>query len=177
MNAAQAWTLLVDDVDPGPATDVRRYWSGEGDLSFEGQTWRGTRFGDVALIQLSAVEFKQGSPDRRVTLSVLLNEEALKQSLHGDIGPVGLTLGFLHSEDDGATWARTPEGTFYGRASNGRIDESEVYSVDSESFLGDIDRSEPVYWSREAHVARYGANAKGFEQDTSNITVPWPPFG
>ena len=175
-----AWTCFIHDTSTAAGLQPLRLWSGEGDLVFEGQTWKGMQRGDASLMALGAVEYKEGQPDRRVTVSIALTDAMLEQALSEDIGPYGVEVGFLYSTDDGLTWNRTPEGTLYGRASNGRISTDNVYTIDVESFLGDLDRSEPVYWSREAYVAQYGADAKGFEQTAElasrGATVSWPPF-
>ena len=158
-----AW--LIDLID----TEYH-FWSGDTDLDFMGTTYLGRNF-----LTLSGAESSVDAPNRRMTISFIVADNTLRSELLQDIGPVTVQIQWLHSSDRGMTWALVPR-KFVGRLSRPQI-VGGVYTIEIETFGGDIDRGRPVFWSDEDQRRRFPGD-KGMEymrQLAEGVEISWPP--
>lgn len=152
---------------------VLRLWTGEGDLEFGGQTWRG---GGAAL-RVSEVETASGEPDRRVTLTLSGIPRDLRREFLQDEGPLPVTVGWIYSTDRGGTWTEIPI-SFRGRLSTPALSDG-VLTVEIETQRGDVDRGRPLRWSHEDQQRRFPGDL-GMEYmrklaHDDGIETGWPP--
>ena len=135
-----AWIAHLDGVD-------LRFWTGEGDLTFKGNTYK-----SVGITDISELTDELGERDGRMTISLLLLPGADKTTLLTDIGPVEVTIQLIVSNNYGLTWTEQPI-KFIGRLSNPRIDDN-IYTVELERYSGDVDRGYIRLWSHEEQMSR-----------------------
>lgn len=150
-----------------------RFWSGEGDLSFDSVTYTGAG----QLIEISPAEVDLKSQNRRLTASLALNDDpAIRQAFMQDPGPLTVEVNWIYSEDNGKTWTRLPR-KYVGRLSNPKF-VNNVYQVELETYAGDVDRGRPRRWSDEDQRAYYPGD-KGMEYmrelEQGIDKVLWPP--
>ena len=148
-----------------------RYWTGEGQLSFQGKQWTGGLG-----IQLSDVTTAIGAPSRRMTASFAVVNRPLRLALLDDPGPLQVEIQWLFSKDAGKSW--TAIGSkFVGRLSTPKITNG-VYTVELETYTGDIDRGKIAKWSHERQMSRTAAVDRGMEMSNDlevGIESKWPP--
>ncbi len=146
-----------------------RFWTGEGDVTLNSQVYQGRPF-----ITLSAAETTLGAPDRRLTVSFPVTDRTLRQQLLQDPGPLTIKILSIYSTDRGQTWNIVPS-LFVGRLSKPVIRDG-VYSIEIETYGGDVDRGRPLKWSDEDQRARSSGD-RGFEDVralASGIETRWP---
>ena len=170
----RGWTVHIDASRIRVGGEVvSRYWSGEGDLEIDGHVWRGTRHEDGGqLARVGAVEFTQSVAGRRVVIEMAVTAEAVRRLVQVDLGAIGIVVGWVY-RDSAGFWQRVPR--FY----SGRIGRSGVkngvFSVEVETYLGDVDRGVPLYWSHET-AADGDLYAEQARRLASGIDTRWPPF-
>ena len=165
MASLRAWTLYMDaqhiidremtmadlSLEPTPESPPVRWWSGEGTLHFENLTWSGAQIADGMLMDIGEVPDAPNLEAPQVKARLAVSDESLLRLMSVDPGPLHLEVGWLRSNDYGATWLRTPR---YLRGRLGRIptspDGGEV-QINIESYLDDLDRGNTVYWSAATH--------------------------
>lgn len=163
MAVLRAWTLLIDaehivtrertmaelSLEPTPESPPVRWWSGEGTLDFEGLLWSGAQMADGMLMDLGRVPDLPNLDAETVTARLAVTNESLRRILNTDLGPLHLEIGWIRSDDYGASWIRTPR---YLRGRLGRVTlaAGEV-EVTIESYLDDLDRGNTLYWSAATH--------------------------
>lgn len=171
------WLMTFPDHNP-----VYRFWSGEGDLSLDGHTWAGRSW-----VSLSAAENALDGPDKRMTVSLAVSTTSdepaereamrhLRTILMQDPGPLEVVIEWIFSRDHGQTWQRLP-ATFAGRLSNPVIRDG-VYSIEIETWAGDVDRGRPLKWSDEDQRARApGDRGLEYMRQLSEgiVDARWPP--
>lgn len=154
-----------------------RFWSGIGDLEFDGFTWNGVRSpnNDSALMSVSAVEFSEDAPNRRAQITLDASPPEIRDQLLQDFGPLTVELGWIYSEDDGRNWRRIPR-LLVGRLS-GPIIEGGLYTVDIETYTGDGDRVRPLIWSHATQMRLYPNDLGLVHVNTiaSGFETTWPP--
>ena len=168
-----AWVMEIAGV--GPMREVFRIWSGLGDLDWNGVIWKGTDSDNGAIVAVSSVTDAVGSPNNRATISVSVPSEAVRELLAADIGPVTTVLQYIYSLDNGRTYRATSAG-LAGQLSNPRFGDG-IYTVEIETWSGDVDRGEPKFWSDETQRAEYPGD-KGFEFVRAleqGLEIKWPP--
>lgn len=146
-------------------------WSGDEPLNFMGKVYQPGNF-----INLQHASSEVGVPVRRMTASFAVAAPALRATLLQDSGPLLVTARFIYSDDNGATW-NLVGNRFMGRLSNPRM-AGGVYSVEIETYGGDVDRGRPNRWSHEAQVKRGGGGDLAFEMGAklaSGLETRWPP--
>ena len=163
MAVIRAWTLYIDadhivnreatmaevSLDPTPEEPPVRWWSGEGTLHFEDLLWSGAQTADGMLMDLGAVPDAPNLEAEQVTARLAVTEPALRRILNTDLGPLHLEIGWVRSNDYGATWTRTP---VYLRGRLGRVTlAAGEIEISIESYLDDIDRGNTLYWSASTH--------------------------
>ena len=171
-------TLYIADTDPAAdKTTPRRWWTGSEDLVFEGHTWRGSAAADGsgALMEVGDISQTMDIAGQRTVVRLAMNGESIRHALSVDLGAVPLEIGTLYSEDEGRTWLRAP-WLYSGRLSEMRIVDG-VLEASLETFLGDLERSNPLWWSHATQIARApGDNA--FAQSSelaADYELRWPP--
>ena len=135
----------------------------------------GTVYQGRPFIQLSRAETTLGAPDRRLTASFPVTDAQLRQELLQDPGPLTVVIRSVYSSDGGLTWSIVPT-KFVGRLSKPVI-KGGLYTIEIETYGGDVDRGRPLKWSDEDQRARYPGD-KGLEymrQLASGIDTRWPP--
>ena len=155
-----------------PTSDpVHRFWSGDDDLTLDGKTYEGRNF-----ISLSGAEASVDAPRNRMTASFAVVTPALRQALMQDPGPLTVVIEWIYSNDQGQTWRKAPR-KFVGRLSRPVIRDG-VYTIEIETFGGDIDRSSPLKWSHEDQMARSpGDRGLEYMAEISELMGDraWPP--
>ena len=164
--------------DPGDATihwlarlDTFHFWSGSGDLDYDGETWRGA----YGVVEVSETEQDISAPSQRVTITVGIADNTLRAALLQDEGPVVVELRWIYSTDSGLTYVPLPR-RFMGRLSRPTMSDG-LYRAELETYDGDIDRGRPKYWSHETQIAEY-PDDNGLEAMRAlgaGIDVSWPP--
>ncbi len=145
------------------------FWSGEGTLTFNSKTYEGAPF-----IRVSASQSSVGAPRRRLQVSFALTDRTTRLAFLQDPGPLTVEVTWIHSTDNGATWQLAPR-KFVGRLSNPVISGG-VYTIEIETYGGDVDRGVPLTWSDDDQQKRFPGD-KGFEylrQLASGIDTSWP---
>ena len=149
-----------------------RFWSGDYDLTFDGETYQGRNF-----VNLSPAEAGIGSPNTRLVASFSVVDPTLRAAFLQDLGPVMVTIEYIYSADGGLSYQIIPGGRkFVGRMSNPVIKDG-IYRVELETYGGDVDRGRPLRWSHEDQLRRYPGD-KGLEfmrELEEGVEVKWPP--
>ena len=145
-------------------------WSGDEQLTFDGNTYQPGHF-----ISIQHASNEVGVPNRRTTASFAVVDPTMRAALLQDDGPVLVKVRFLQSTNRGKTW--TAVGNQHlGRLSNPRLADG-VYSVEIETYRGDIDRGRPIKWSHERQVKRDDEGDLAFEMASQlavGIETRWP---
>ena len=147
-----------------------RFWSGEGDLTIGGEVYQGNNF-----ISLSTAEASLDAPRRRMTASFPAIDAALRAALMQDPGPLVVEIRWIYSLDHGQTWLFVPR-KFVGRLSSPVI-RAGTYTIEIETFGGDVDRGRPLRWSDEDQQRRFPGD-RGMEymrELSEGIDTKWPP--
>lgn len=164
------WLLDFESQD---TTQTGRYWwSGQGDLIYDSKTYKGTTSDAGVLMELSAVSFTEDLPNRRATFRLAVTPLSIRQALGVDLGAVKVKIQWLYSDNLGSTWTRIPR-SFIGRLSNVTITDG-VMTGEIETYLGDIDRKNVIYWSDEDQQAKYPAIYKADLYQTKAATTGTP---
>lgn len=170
-----AWTVRVDSPRirrmDAPAN---RWWSGEGDLVFEGQTWRGATWpGGGSLMDVGPATFTAGMPSGRLVIRVAVGSRDALQAFSTDFGAVDVQVGWLQRESRFAPWQRVPRYA-EGWLGQGRLRGGELH-IEVDTDLGDIDRGVPEWWSHETADPGdlYAEQAQEIAEAHED---PWPPF-
>ncbi len=146
-----------------------RYWSGDGSVTYDGETWEGASF-----IEISQSEKSLGAPNKRLSAFFrLTTDQAYAEALQ-DPGPLQVQIDWVVSEDHGQTWTKVRR--VIGKLSAPKIGPNDVYTIEVETYAGDADRGNPLYWSHEHQKAAY-PDDEGFEHMASlsaGIKGTWP---
>ncbi len=131
-------------------TPVYRFWSGADDLTLDGETYQGRSF-----IALSPAEASLEAPDRRMTASFHMGPLTTAQRIEllQDPGPLTVQIEWIASTDQGQSWTRMPR-KFVGRLSRPAI-RNGIYTIEIETYGGDVDRGRPLKWSHEDQQGRF----------------------
>ena len=160
--------LITVETDP-----VTRLWTGVGSLTIGGHGFTG---GGAAL-SVSAMELTSGEPDRRMKIEISGIPNSLRGKFLQDIGPLPVLIEWVWSSDSGATWNKLRDIQFRGRLSSPSFANG-VFSVELETYRGDVDRGAPRLWSHEVQQRRT-AGDKGMEYmrllSREGIETGWPP--
>ena len=168
------WTLHFDSERiKREGMTQNRWWSGLGDLMLETHTWLGARYPDGGmLLSVGDVKYTQTLPGRRTTIQLAVTPESLRRLLLTDLGAIDVTLGWIYRRRFGP-WTRIPR---YFRGRLGQADTADGrFSAEVETYMGDIDRGVPLYWSHE--TAEDGdLYAEQAAELAGGIETRWPPF-
>ena len=168
------WTAEIAGI--GLAKTPYRVWSGIGDLTLGGKKYKGTEFDGGSLAGISPIDTSTSSPVSRASVRIAVPNTAVRAMLAYDVGPVNVVVKHILSSDGGRKWIQLPTG-ISGRLSRPSFDvEGSIYSVEIETWSGDIDRGDPVLWSDEDQRARHPGD-QGFEFARTyedGIEVQWP---
>ena len=172
-----AWTLYFSSsrITDSEGNTINRWWSGEGDLTFEGHTWKGTKNKKGSLIEISEASYTENLPDRRLTARMAVTNDSVRRLLTIDLGSVDVQIGWIYNTNyfHPDSWNRVPR-YFNGRIGRSVISQG-VFECEVETYLGDIDRGVPEYWSYETSVPgdRYAEQAREL---AGGLEIRWPPF-
>lgn len=168
--------LTVSDIDRrAEVTQPAYWWNGEGDLVFEGKTWRGPGGPYGNFVGTNDIEQETNLPDERAAVEILLDSDTAWALWSQDLGPVRVELGFIYLK--AGVWTRIPR-RIKGRLSELGIDPARnMVDFEIESPHGSIIRGTPKWWSHATQSAEFpGDNA--FEQAAVNAASNdrrWPP--
>lgn len=161
------WTL---DFGLPDAAETYRFWSGDHDILFEGQTYRGAG-------QLMAVSSAEIGPDGQpeITVSIAAGDAGLREALIEETGPVPVIVRWIYSSDNGLTWNDT--GLIVSGFLSSPLLSDGVYTATIATYSGDVSRRTPHRWSAEDQRAR---NAQDGGMDDMRrlgrgIEIGWPP--
>ena len=155
MSRRVAWLLTFSDLDPGAPVKVGRWWSGEGQLTFETLVYDGAMGPNGSLLEVGDVEQTADQAGRRATLRLAVPAPAVRHALSRDLGSVAAEIGWIWSAD-GVTWTRIPR-RYKGRLSETRIVDG-VLSATIATYWDEMDRGRPLYWSDATQRARAPAD-------------------
>lgn len=167
------WALTVEDLGV-PETD-RHWWSGEGDITIDGTTYKGATVDGQVLIGISPLEHSVDQPNKRMRIQVAIDKGSLRDILAEDVGIVGVRVRWIVSGDAGQSWYDLGR-SFFGRLSAPVISGG-VYSMELETYLGDADKGSPLQWSDETQQVQYPGD-RGFEYVrglADGFEHKWPP--
>ena len=156
---------LANFVDSG-----YRFWSGDGNLTIGGVTYQGRNF-----ISLSTAEASLDAPRRRMTASFTIFDSTLRRALLQDPGPLTVEIRWIYSIDNGVNWLMVPR-RFVGRLSTPVIRDGR-YTIEIETYGGDVDRGRPLKWSHEDQMRRFPGD-RGLEYMraiSEGVEISWPP--
>ena len=148
-----------------------RIWSGESELELNRKTYLPGN-----MISIAHATNETGAPSRRASASFAVADPSVRAALLQDEGPTLVEVQFLHSTDRGITWTIVG-GRYLGRLSSPLLRDG-VYSVEIETYKGDIDRGRPAKWSHERQVKRGSGGDLAFQMSAklaSGIETRWPP--
>ena len=154
------------------------FWTGEGDLSFDSKTWRGTTYDGIATVQASPIQnVRQGAPSRVVVnIAVGTPLDTIRhQIVSKDPGPIAVIIRMIYRNSPSDAWTELARKRI-GRLSNPTFING-MWSYEIESYSGDIDRYAPKRWSHPDQIAEHPGDmffefAAGYESGTD---VKWPP--
>ena len=189
MSQSVAWLLSFSDVDPSKdVVSPRHWWSGEGDLVFEGVTYRGASGPNGQLLEISDVSHTIDLPSARAQLQVAATAASVRHALSVNFGAVRVEVGWIWTNDPwlpqpaAGRWNRIPR-RFIGRLSKPRVKDG-VMLAEIETLLGDTDRGTPAYWSDATQRARVRADRTSNAADAAfaqasalagDFDLRWPP--
>ena len=158
---------------PGP---VWRWWSGEGDATFNGQVYQGalTRAG-ATLMELEPVEWTVERPDIRAKIRVGMQSEVVRRLWQQRLGTIAVDIQWVVSEDGGETYRDLGRG-IVGRISEPRY-HGGVVEADIETWLSD-DNLPVKKWSLEGGQLRAGPTNMFFSYSSElareGLEIAWP---
>ena len=133
---------------------LRRWWTGENDLEFDGNTWEGTYDSDQgSLIRIDPVQESESNPDIRLKFTLSVTEDTVRDMLVRDIGSPLVKLYWIRSRDGQSNWIKVPR-SYTGRISRTSF-RNGLLVVEVETLLGDVDRGIIRYMSDESHRQQY----------------------
>ena len=147
------------------------YWSGDEDLDIGGDVWE-----PMVAINVEHAKSELGAPSRRARVQLAVTDPQLRSALLQDPGPLGIEVSWFTSDDRGISWSVVPT-RFVGRLSAPEISGA-TYSMDVETYSGDVDRGRPVKWSHERQMTRDGSVDRGMEMAARlsvGFETKWPP--
>lgn len=164
MTIAIGWLAEFDGFDIN-------LWSGDSVLNFDNKVYQPGHF-----ISLDHAGSEIGTPTQRLRASFPVTDPGVRAKLLEDEGPVLVRGRFIFSNDNGLNWT-VGGNPFVGRLSNPRLSAGS-YSVEIETYGGDVDRGRTVKWSHERQVKRGSGGDLAFEmagQLESGLSIRWPP--
>ena len=150
--------------------DGERFWSGDYDLTFLGQVYRGAD----RLMAVSAVELgPENHPE--VTFSVAVADATLRESLLRETTAIPITVQWIYSTNDGVTW-KTTGFQVSGFLSAPLISDG-IYSATVATWSGDATRRTPRQWSPDGQRSRNvnDAGMNDMRRLGQGIQISWPP--
>ena len=172
MTAIVAWLAYFPAVGAPLNQPAYRFWSGTGTLEYLNEDWLGAG----SLISVGAAETSINQPTRRMTIALsTAGDEVLRQQLMQDPGPLEIEVRWIYSEDQGLSWLLVPR-LFKGRLSRPVIADG-IYTIELETYAGDVDRGRPVKWSDSDQRRRDSTdNGMGYMTTlASGFERRWPP--
>ncbi len=147
------------------------FWSGIDELTFDGETYIGA--GHV--ISLGVAEASTGTQDKRLTAQISAADLDLRAALLQDPGPVPVEVSWIYSNNSGRTWTRVPRSV-KGRLSKPQIKDG-IYTIEMETYSGDIDRGRQINWSHEEQLRRHPGDLcfQDIRSLSLGIDTRWPP--
>ena len=165
------WTAILVQINANP---IERYWTGDNDLIFGGDTYSSTG----KLLGVGQLEQRVDVPNNRLQLVFALTDTSVRAKFLVDRGPLDTIVTFIKSTDSGATWSRT------GWAVTGKLStpliSDQTAIIEIETFKGDVDRGRVIVWSDEEQQRRNPGD-RGFAYLRSTIhqnpkrNLRWPP--
>ena len=153
-----------------------RFWLGEGDLTFAGQTYRGVMGSNGAAMSIGQMTAGTSIGSERLTIQIATTTLAAKEWAQNDYGPMDAVVEWITSTDLGKTWITTGR-SYKGQISNGDYDvNTQVFSAEIESQAGLQDYRVPLVWDHANQQVRYPGDL-GFEfadDLASGIEIRWP---
>ena len=141
--------LIEFHTDDPRYENIRRQWTGVGNLNFDGFVWHG--MGNILSISPSTNSVQQ--PTNRMTVSFVVRNNRTMHRLLTLTDALMITTQWIFSSDEGQTWAAS--GLKYtGRLSGPRIANG-VYSVELETFRGSAQKGRLFKWSEQSQLNRH----------------------
>ena len=166
--ARTAWTFEVEGTD-------LLLWSGFQPMTFSGKTYMGCSDEDGnCLVSVSEVEQSLDQPNRRMTVALAMTDPAVRARFMQDFGPLPVRIQWLLGGWQG-TGFRSTGFSFHGFMSKPKLLDG-LYTVEIETYLGDVDRGEPVKWSHESQQVRHPGDIgfNSMRQLASGLEIKWP---
>jgi len=173
MTLRSEW-LLTLEYPPGFASNslgrVFRFWTGDGDLTLSGVTYRST----VNLVQIDGVESRLNETANRPRVSFSGINNRLRPLFLADPGRVEVEIGAVRLDSDG-NWLSMPR-VVRGILTD-PVMQSELYTFEVTPEELDIDRGDVEYWTDEDHRRRYPDDGVFRHSRTlaDGVDIRWPP--
>ena len=176
-----AWLLWMQDTAPGMAGDQPgRWWSGHGELTFEGQTWIGAKVNPAqddraAIVGITTVEQTIDLPGKRTTIQMAVTPAAQQVLMGVDFGTIEVEIGWIARENDWDAWERIPRRR-RGLLSDASISDG-IWTGVVETLLGDVERRRNIVLSGPTQRALYPTDA-AYDQASelaADRDFRWPP--
>ena len=166
-------TVVIWTLELSGAT-VRRWWSGEGELTLGGLVYEGTSEEQGALMNVTSVDFEADLPNRRTQIQASVTNESERRMSQQDLGFIQATVRW-HWSTDRITWTTIPKFV-QGYLSRPTMTDG-ILSAEIETFRGADLAVEDCLWSVEEQKRLYPDDTSfrqvGELQD--GIDIAWPP--
>ena len=150
---------------------VLHYWTGKGNLVLGGNTYLGVG----QALSISETEYRTGSPDKRLTISLGVIPPLMRAKFLQDVGPILVEVNWILRSGPGASWSiLTP--VYRGRLSNPEM-AGGVLKVQLETLRGDVEKGRPLRWSHEDQQTRSGDRGMEYMRSLAGkgVETTWPP--
>ena len=165
---AVIWTLTLSG-----ATE-RRWWSGEGDLTINGQLYEGTIENNGALMNVTSVDFEDGLPQRRTQVQISVTDESIRRVMQQDMGFVEARVDWYWSQDF-INWTRIPK--FVQGFVSRPIMTDGILTAEIETFRGASLAVADCFWSQDEQERLYpdDTSFRQVSELEDGIDISWPP--
>ena len=153
-------------------TDIRRWWTGENDLSFDGQSYEGTATDKGgSFINITPIERTAGTPNIRGTITMAVTNETFQRMYQQDRGIVSAKVVWIWL--DGRAWRQTGQ-SFDGFLSHIRMQDG-LLTAEIETVRGGAFPQQVNYWSHEEQQRNYPGDLffEFAEEIEKGIEVQW----
>ena len=177
--SVQAWCVRISAFDL--TSSVIRLWNGAGELTYDGQTWLGTRGTYGTPIAIGRMESSIAQLDDRLEIVIAVTTDASKGYFRLDRGPSVVRVEWLTTDPTEHRYVSTGR-VVEGRMSGGEYDvEDGVFRAEVLTAADLIDRRSPVRWNHEYWFKTQGQKTppvvdKGFiyAADLEGSEIRWP---
>ena len=166
--------MLVDIMDPDNRWPRDRLWTGAGDLTYQGQVYKGLGL----ITSFAALPI---SPDRQGLASeigISAADSLVRAAALQDIGNLPIRLSWIYSDTEGRSWSSAPLSAL-GLLNGATLKGAEYKATIILGAQVAIDPARIFEWTHENALSR-DTDFGGFEfmrQLEDGVIIDWPPKG